>query len=113
MLYTRIAIEKCYFMHLASMTLPGLKRTDVFSKEVIMTIIINLIIGAIAGSIAGNIMGIDGSLIKNIALGLVGGVVGSAVMGLMGMSSTGFISGIFVSCFGACLLIWLVRKIVS
>ena len=68
-----------------------------------LRIIITLVIGGIAGWIAGKLMDSEGSVIRNIILGLVGGGVGNFVLGLIG--------GTLVSVLGACILIWLFKKI--
>lgn len=73
--------------------------------------LVTLLSGAIAGWLAGIIMKSNGSLLRNIILGLVGGVVGSIVLGIIGIGGSGFIGGILVSVVGACLLVWLGRKI--
>ena len=46
-----------------------------------------------------------------LCLGLFGGVVGDLVLGLVGISGSGMIGGMFVSVIGACILIWLGRKL--
>lgn len=73
--------------------------------------LVTLLSGAIAGWLAGIIMKSNGSLLRNIILGLVGGVVGSVVLGIIGIGGSGFIGGILVAVVGACLLVWLGRKI--
>lgn len=73
--------------------------------------LVTLLGGAIAGWLAGIIMKSNGSLLRNIILGLVGGVVGSVVLGIIGIGGSGFIGGILVAVVGACLLVWLGRKI--
>lgn len=73
--------------------------------------ILNLILGGLAGWLAGKVMGTEGSVVRNIILGLAGGVVGSIVLGLIGIKGSGMIGGTIVSVVGACILIWLVRKL--
>lgn len=70
-----------------------------------------LLSGGIAGWLAGLIMNSDGSVVRNIVLGLVGGVVGSIVLGLIGIQGRGLIGGTVVSVIGACILIWISRKL--
>ena len=74
-------------------------------------ILVNLVIGAIAGYLAGRLMDSEGSMERNVLLGLVGGVIGSAALGLIGIRGSGFIGSIIVSVVGACILIWIVRKL--
>ena len=76
-----------------------------------LRIIITLVIGGIAGWIAGKLMDSEGSVIRNIILGLVGGGVGNFVLGLIGIHGSGLIGGSLVSVLGACILIWLFKKI--
>ena len=56
-------------------------------------------------------MGSNGSLLRNIILGIVGGAVGSFVLGIIGIGATGTLGGIIVAVIGACILVWLARKI--
>ena len=75
-------------------------------------LIVNILIGAAAGWLAGSIMGSGGSWLRNIILGLVGGVVGSVVCKLLGLGgATNWIGSILISAAGACLLIWVARKL--
>jgi len=73
--------------------------------------IVSLIIGGVSGWLAGKIMKSEGSLIRNIILGLVGGLVGGLLGGLIGIGSSNIIGSIIISVAGACLLIWLAKKI--
>ena len=77
----------------------------------ILGIIWTLFLGGLAGWIAGKVMGSEGSMMKNIILGLLGGVVGSVVLGIIGIQGHGLIGGTAVSAVGACILIWLGRKL--
>ncbi len=70
-----------------------------------------LIIGGVSGWLAGKIMGTSHSVIINIILGLVGGALGGWLGGLIGIGATGTIGSIIISVAGACLLIWISRKI--
>lgn len=76
-----------------------------------MGFIITLLAGGIAGWLAGRLMNSEGSWLRNLVLGLVGGVVGSFVLGIVGIRGHGLIGGTIVSVVGACLLIWLSRKL--
>ena len=81
------------------------------SKAMILGILWTLFLGGIAGWIACKFMNSEGSMVKNIILGLIGGVVGSVVLGIIGIHGSGLIGGTIVSVVGACLLIWLGRKL--
>lgn len=77
-----------------------------------MHFIINLILGGLSGYIAGKIMDSNGGLLRNIILGLIGGVVGGTVLGLLGLGgAVNWLGQIIVSVVGACLVIWVARKI--
>ena len=75
-----------------------------------MHFILNLILGALSGFIAGKIMDSKGGLLRNIIVGIVGSSLGGWIAGLLGIHSTG-LGGILVSVAGACLLIWIARKL--
>jgi len=70
-----------------------------------------LILGGVAGWIAGRLMNSDGGTLRNVLLGLGGGVVGSIVLGFLGIEGRGMIGGTLVSVVGACILIWIGKKI--
>lgn len=70
----------------------------------------SLMIGALAGFVASRIMNSESSTWRNIVLGVLGGFVGNLVFGLVGLTATGFIGDIIVSIVGACICIWLGRK---
>ncbi len=72
--------------------------------------LVSLIIGALIGWVAGKLMNSRGGLLRNILLGIVGSSVGHYLAGMLGINATGFGSYI-VSVAGACLVIWVVRKI--
>lgn len=76
-----------------------------------MGLIWSLIFGAIAGFIATGIMHERSSWVKNIILGIIGGFVGGLVFGLVGFRATGTVSSLIVSVVGACICIWLGRKL--
>lgn len=50
-------------------------------------------------------------MVRNIVLGIIGGVVGGIVFGLFGFAATSIIGDIIVSVVGACLCVWIARKI--
>lgn len=70
-----------------------------------------LISGALVGWIAGKLMDMEGSLPRNIVVGVVGSMVGSFVFGLIGFYAYGAIANLIVSVAGACLFIWIGRKL--
>ena len=74
-------------------------------------LIINLAFGGLAGWLAGRLMNSDGTWVRNIILGLLGGVVGSIVLGFVGIHGNGRIGSTLVSVVGACILIWISRKL--
>ena len=69
-----------------------------------------LLMGGVAGWLAGKLMNSEGSTLRNILLGLGGGVVGSIVLGIFGIAGRGLIGGTAVSVVGACILIWIGRR---
>ena len=50
-------------------------------------------------------------LIKNILLGILGGFVGGFLFGLIGFHADGTIARLVVSVIGACICIWIGRKL--
>ena len=78
-----------------------------------MSIIIAIILGALSGWLASIIMKSSGSLLRNIILGIVGGFVGSLIFELLGISFAGYLGTILVSVIGACLVIFVVNKLIK
>ena len=77
-------------------------------------IIVTILIGALSGYLAGLIMKIKGGFWFNCVLGRVGSFIGFFLAGIIGITASRVsIGGILLSVAGACLLIWLVRKIGS
>ena len=75
-------------------------------------IIISVCIGALAGWLASAMMNAKNGFWMNALLGIVGSVVGRFVAGLIGLhASKVSIGGILISAAGACLVIWLYRKL--
>lgn len=70
-----------------------------------------LITGALVGWIAGKLMDMEGSLLRNIVVGVVGSIVGSFVFGVIGFHAYGAVANLIVSVVGACLFIWVGRKL--
>ena len=70
-----------------------------------------LILGAIAGYIASRLMNEKSGTIKNILLGIGGGVVGGIVFKFLGLNASGLAGSLIVSTVGACICIWVGRKL--
>ncbi len=77
----------------------------------IFSILWSLIMGALVGWIAGRLMDAEGSLLRNIVIGIIGSAVGGAVFGLLGFYAHGWIASLIVNVAGACLFIWIGRKL--
>lgn len=78
----------------------------------LLNLIIDVLIGALVGWLAGRIMHTTGGFLLNAILGVVGSAVGTLLAGLIGISAKRVsIGGIIISVAGACLVIWIVRKL--
>lgn len=71
----------------------------------------SLITGAIIGWIASKIMNSESGLLRNIVVGIVGSFVGSFLFGLLGFYAFGWFANLVISVIGACVFIWLGRKL--
>jgi len=70
-----------------------------------------LIVGLVAGWAAGKIMKGKGyGAFMDIVLGIAGAVVGGFLLGFLRLGG-GLIGSIIVATMGACLLVWLARKL--
>ena len=77
-----------------------------------MNIVLWLIFGALAGWLAGLIMKTDHGFWGRVLLGIVGSAVGRLLAGLIGIHADQIsIGGILISVAGACVVVWLVRKL--
>lgn len=75
-------------------------------------IIISICIGALVGWLAGILMNSKNGFLMNAILGIVGSVVGRFLAALIGLHANKIsIGGILISVAGACLVIWLYRKL--
>ena len=75
-------------------------------------IIITILIGALVGWLAGLIMKTNHGFWLRVLLGIVGSAVGRLLAGLIGLSAKPVsIAGIIISVAGACLVVWLLRKL--
>ena len=76
-----------------------------------MTTITGLLFGAVAGFIATTLMNEKSGWIKNIILGIAGGFVGGFAFRLIGLSASGQFGSLITSVAGACICIWVGRKL--
>ena len=70
-----------------------------------------LIMGALVGWLAGKLMGVEGGLLRNIVIGVVGSFVGSGLFSLLGFYAYGFLAQILTGVVGACVFIWVGRRL--
>jgi uncharacterized membrane protein YeaQ/YmgE (transglycosylase-associated protein family) len=70
-----------------------------------------LILGALTGWIASKVMNVEGGLLRNIIIGVVGSFVGSLVFSFLGFYAHGLFAELVVGVVGACLFIWIGRKV--
>ena len=84
---------------------------DKRKREYVMNIIFGLLLGALAGFIGSLIMNEKSGWLKNIILGIAGGFVGSSVFRLLGLTATGQFGGLITAVVGACICIWIGRKL--
>lgn len=71
-----------------------------------------IIIGLIIGFIANSIMGDGGmGLLWTIVLGLIGSFVGNVILAILGIVTFGLPGQILAGVVGACVLIFIVRKL--
>lgn len=73
----------------------------------------SLITGAIVGWIASKIMNSESGLLRNIVVGIFGSFVGTFLFGFLGFYAFGWLANLFVSVVGACIFIWIGRKLFS
>ena len=74
-------------------------------------ILSTLLVGAVAGWLASKIMGGGGSLVRNIAGGVIGPCVGGLLLGLLGFSAHSLFANIIVSVVGACVFLFVARRL--
>ena len=75
-------------------------------------IIVTILLGALIGWLAGKIMNFNGGFWLNCVLGIVGSFVGMFLASLIGISAKSVsVGGILISVIGACLVVWVVRKL--
>ena len=75
--------------------------------------ILRIVLWTLAGYLGSRIMkdGTPNGWLGNVLLGWVGGLIGNFAFRLVGLGANGLIGEIIVSVVGACLAIWIVRKI--
>ena len=75
--------------------------------------ILRIALWTLAGYLGSRIMkdGTPNGWLGNVLLGWVGGLIGNFAFRLVGLGANGLIGEIIVSVAGACLAIWIVRKI--
>ena len=75
-------------------------------------ILISVCVGALVGWLAGILMNSKNGFLMNALLGIAGSVVGRFLAALIGIHANKVsIGGILISVAGACLVIWVVRKL--
>lgn len=79
--------------------------------SVFVSLLTGVLVGALAGYIAGRFMGSETSFGRNVILGVLGSFVGEFLFGLIGIHATGTFSSFVISIIGACICIWVGRKI--
>lgn len=78
---------------------------------ILSSLIVGVLVGALAGYIAGRFMGSDTSFGRNIVMGVLGSFVGEFLFGLIGIHATGSFTSFVISVIGACICIWIGRKL--
>lgn len=79
--------------------------------SVFISLLTGVLVGALAGYVAGRFMGSETSFGRNVAFGILGSFVGEFLFGLIGIHSTGTFSSFVISVIGACVCIWVGKKI--
>lgn len=71
-----------------------------------------IVIGILAGFLAGKfVRGSGMGIIMDFVVGIIGSLLGGWLFGLIGLVAYGLIGRLFTAFVGACVLLWLVRKI--
>jgi uncharacterized membrane protein YeaQ/YmgE (transglycosylase-associated protein family) len=82
------------------------------SNNMLVNILLWILFGALAGWIAGKLMNSETGLVTNIILGVIGALVGGFLAGLIGIQTATFsILGLVIAVAGACLVIFVFRKL--
>ncbi|EJF77233.1 hypothetical protein MCO_01412 [Bartonella sp. DB5-6] len=72
-----------------------------------------IIIGGLAGLAAQYLMKSQTGVFLNIILGIIGAALASFLFGLLGVSFAGWLGYLISGFIGACILIWIGRKVRS
>lgn len=75
-----------------------------------MGFVVWIITGAVTGWVAGKLMKREGGFLRNILVGIVGSSLGGFLAGLLNIHGVG-IGAFLISVAGACLLLWLAKKL--
>lgn len=75
-----------------------------------MGFVIWIITGAVIGWVAGKLMKRKGGFLRNILVGIAGSSLGGFLAGLVHIRGVG-IGSFLISVAGACLLLWLAKKL--
>ena len=73
--------------------------------------LVSLLLSALFGYVAAKVMNFDGKWYVYMLLGIAGGFVGSIIFEFVGFHATSTLAEAIVSIFGACLVIFLYRKL--
>lgn len=76
----------------------------------LVKLIVEILLGALAGWFAGKLMKSKHSFWANVVIGLVGGLIGGLIGNLLGIGG-GWLSGLILAVVGACLLLWIIKKL--
>ena len=74
-------------------------------------LVISLLFSAAFGYVAAQLMKLSGPWYVYVLLGIAGGIVGDLVFGLIGFTSNSILSQAIVSVIGACIVVFLYRKL--
>ena len=89
-------------------------KTDQEANIMLWNIIVTILVGALVGWLACKLMNLKNGFWMNALLGIIGSAVGRLLAGLIGIhANTISIGGIAISVAGACLVVWLARKLVK
>jgi len=71
-----------------------------------------IILGGLAGWLTGQLLRGEGyGILANILLGIAGGIIGQFTFRLVGFTSTSIIGELITAVAGACILVFIIKKI--
>ena len=76
-----------------------------------ISFLLSILYGALAGWISSRIMKTTGGTLRNIITGIVGGMIGRFLFSLIGFYAHGFLANLIVSVVGACIFIYIGKKL--